>query len=175
MKNLTILMLFLFVTSCSSIRVTSDFEKSTDFTAYKTYHYYKDLNSGLSQLDEKRLISAIDSVMQSKGYSLAETADFYINVNSDQFENMNGNSIGVGVGGTGGNVGGGFSIGFPMGRGGLTSQIQLEFIDENKQQLLWTATSESNFPTKATPEKRKALLTAITVKMLNKFPPEKKK
>ncbi len=173
-KVLLIIVLSGLVSCMGPIHVNYDYEKSTDFSTYKTYHFYKEINSGLSQLDEKRLVNAIDSVMQAKGYSLSETADFFININSDQFENNNRNAVGIGVGGTGGNVGGGVSVGIPVGRNTVTRQIQFDFIDENKQQLIWTATSESNFSPNASPTKRKEKFKAIVVKVLCEFPPDKK-
>lgn len=175
MKKILLFITFCGLVSCvAPIHVNYDYEKSTDFSTYKTYHYYKEISSGLSQLDEKRLVNAIDSVMQSKGYSRSETPDFFINISSDQFENTNRNAVGIGVGGTGGNVGGGVSVGIPVGRNSVTRQIQFDFIDENIQRLIWTAKSESSFSPNTSPTKRKEKFEAIAVKVLREFPPDKK-
>ena len=46
-KFLPLLLLFL-VGSCSSIRVTSDYDTATDFTNYKTFAFYK---KGIDKVD----------------------------------------------------------------------------------------------------------------------------
>ena len=56
MKSIKVLFFAIIITSCAPIYVTQDFEKGTDFSKYKTYNYYQDIETGLSQLDNKRFI-----------------------------------------------------------------------------------------------------------------------
>ncbi|MDG5492502.1 DUF4136 domain-containing protein [Psychroserpens sp. SPM9] len=172
MKYLCLLLTLVVVTSCASIRVNYDYEKTTDFTAYKTYNYYANLNTGMSELDDKRLLEAIDQAMQRRGYTLAENPDFFIDIKSLEFQQQRNNNVGVGVGGTGRNVGGGISIGLPIGQSQLGREIVFEFVDENKNGLFWQAVSESNYKPKASPEKKEAQFVAIVEKVLEGFPPE---
>lgn len=164
--------MILFVSSCVPVRVNYDYEKTTDFKAYKTYNYYADLNTGLSELDTKRLLNVLDKAMQSNGYSLSETPDFFIDIKSSEYQERSRNNVGVGVGGTGGRVGGGISIGIPVGQNKLNRQIIFEFVDENKNGLFWQAVSESSYSPNAAPEKREAQFQAIVTKVLQGFPPE---
>ena len=60
-------MLLLFV-SCAPIYVNYDFEKSTDFSKFKTYNYYGDMQTGLSALDTKRLLDVLDLKMAQNGF-----------------------------------------------------------------------------------------------------------
>jgi hypothetical protein len=112
--------------------VNYDYEKTTDFNTYKTYNYYADLNTGMSELDTKRLLDALDSALQTSGYALSQTPDFFIDIKSSEYQEAARNNVGVGLGGTGGNVGGGISIGIPVGQNNLNRQIVFEFVDENK-------------------------------------------
>ena len=57
MKPFKSLLLLLIVASCAPINVNYDYEKGTDFTQYKTYNYYSDMETGLSELDTKRLLN----------------------------------------------------------------------------------------------------------------------
>jgi uncharacterized protein DUF4136 len=173
MKTLKIFILVLLVTSCTSIRVNYDYEKTTDFTKYKTYNYYKDIETGLNELDTKRLLAAIDTNLQSKGLSLSETPDFFINIQSSEYQNAQSNNVGVGLGGGGHNVGGGLSLGIPIGQSGINRQIIIDFIDENGKGLFWQSVSESGFNPKASPEKREAIFKAIVDKVLSQYPPQK--
>lgn len=172
MKYFSILLLLVIVSSCAPIRVNYDYEKTTDFKAYKTYNYYANLNTGMSELDNKRLLKALDNALQANGCSLSETPDFFIDIKSSEYQEASRNNVGVGLGGTGGNIGGGISIGIPVGQNKLNRQIVFEFVDENKNGLFWQAISESSYSPNASPEKREALFNAIVAKVLEGFPPE---
>lgn len=173
MKNLKVLLLLLLVSSCASIRVNYDYDKQTNFNIYKTYNYYSDLETGLSELDTKRLLDVMDANMKAKGLSLSATPDFFINIQSSEYQNNQRNNVGVGVGGGGHNVGGGLSIGLPIGQPKINRQITIDFIDENGKGLFWKAVSESGFNPKASPEKREEKLKAIVYKILSQYPPQK--
>ena len=173
MKNLLLIPILLLVLSCSSIRVNYDYESSADFSKYKSYNYYSNINSGLSELDTKRLLDALDAGLQAKGINLSDTPDFYIDIKSSEYQEVQNSSVGVGLGGGGGNVGGGISVGIPIGQSNINRQIQFDFVDENGKGLFWQAISESTYEPNATPDKREAILTAIVAKVLEGFPPKK--
>lgn len=174
MKIFKTLTLLLLIISCAPIRVNYDYEKTTDFTKYKTYNYYQDIETGMSELDTKRLLAAINTKLQAKGFSLSETPDFFINIKSSEFQESQRNTVGVGLGGSGRNVGGGLSIGIPIGQSRINRRLIIDFIDENGNGLFWQAVSESSFNPKASPEKREATLKAIVEKVLLQYPPQQK-
>lgn len=173
MKFIKKIALFLLIASCSPIYVNYDYDKGTDFTKYIAYNYYSDMKTGLSELDTKRLLDALDLKMKAKGFVLSDTPDFFIDIKSSEFQASQRQTVGVGVGGGGGNMGGGISIGLPIGQANVNREITIDFVDENKKQLFWQAVSESNFNPKATPEKREARLNAIVEKVLVQYPPKK--
>ena len=173
MKVIKPLLFILLIASCSPIYVNYDYESKHDFTQYKTYNYYSDLETGLSELDTKRFLNVLDQALKSKGLTLSETPDFYINVTSSEFQENRRNTVGVGVGGGGRNVGGGISVGIPIGNQQINRQIVLDFVDENGIGLFWQAVSEATYNEKASPEKREARLKAIADKILEGFPPKK--
>ena len=158
--------------SCALIRVNYDYEKGTNFTQYKTYNYYSDIDTGLSELDTKRLFDILDERLTAKGMTLSDTPDFYINIQSSEYQEAQRNAVGVGVGGSGRNVGGGISIGLPIGQANINRQIIIDFVDENKGGLFWQAVSESSFNQNATPENREERLNAIVSKILEGYPPK---
>lgn len=173
MKFIKLLLLVLLFSSCASIRVNYDYDKQTNFSNYKTYNYYSDLETGMSELDTKRFLDILDAGLKAKGFSLSETPDFFINIQSDEYQNQQRSNVGVGVGGGGHNVGGGLSIGLPIGQPRMNRQITIDFIDENGKGLFWQAASESGFNPKASPEKREAIFKAIVDKVLSQYPPQK--
>lgn len=132
------------------------------------------MDSGLSQLDEKRLLRALDSTLRAKGYLLAEEPDFLINILSSQYRRAPNNSVGVGLGGGGRNVGGGVSVGVPLGGSGIEREIQFDLVDSQKDALFWQAISESGYRDNASPSVREERLKKVVAKVFSKFPPKSK-
>ena len=164
--------LLLLLTSCGVARVNYDYDNQTDFTSYTTYNYFADMETGLSQLDEKRLMDALDATLGEKGFMFAEEPDIFINIKSSVFKSQPGNNIGVGLGSGGRNVGGGVSIGIPVGAPKLTRELQLDFVDSNKDMLIWQAISESPFREGDTPIEKQEKLQAVVTKIFSKYPPK---
>ena len=60
----------LFMAGCSSIQVTSDYDRSVDFTQYKTYSYYGWAHNSdklLNQLDKDRIEKAFANEFDRRG------------------------------------------------------------------------------------------------------------
>ena len=95
----------------------------------------------------------------------------FINIQSEEYQNNQRNNVGVGIGGGGRNVGGGISVGIPVGSSGLSRQLVFDFIDADKG-LFWQAVAESSYNPNSSPEKREANLRAIITKVLAGYPPK---
>jgi len=167
--------LFFVFASCGVVRVHYDYDKATDFSNYSTYNYYPDLKTGLSELDENRLLNIMDITLQTKGLQFSEEPDFLINISSESFQAPQNTSVGVGVGGTGRNVGGGVSVGIPVGNRKLQRQITFDFVDAKKEELFWQAVSESSFKENTSPIVREQKLAELVDKVLSKYPPKSRK
>ncbi len=174
MKYILFFTTILLFASCASIRVNYDYDKAVDFTKYKTYKYFADIETGLSALDQKRFLDALDTKMAEKGFTIAKNPDFLIDIKSKQREVPQQQTVGFGIGGGGGNIGGGISIGVPVGQPKLSRQIIVEFVDNKGVGLFWQADSESGFKPNQDPLKRESRLQAIAHKILNAYPPKVK-
>ncbi len=174
MRFVCSLILLFLVLSCTSVRVNYDYDKDIDFSSYTTYNYFSDMQSGLSQLDEKRLVRILDSTLKTRGYRLVEEPDFFINILSNEFQSAPNSSVGVGIGGGGRNVGGGISVGLPVGNPGIQRSIQFDFVDAQRDALFWQATAESGYRENASPSVRESNLRALVKKVFSKFPPKAK-
>ncbi len=175
MKSFGILLILLCCASCGSVHVNYDYDKATDFSNYTTYGYYPDMETGMSQLDAKRLLRAVDSTMQQKGILFSEEPDLLINIQSRAFRSPQNNTVGVGVGGTGRNVGGGVSVGLPLGRPNMEREIIFDLIDSQRDALIWQAVGESAFREGASPSVKEEKLGEIVAKVFSKYPPNRKK
>lgn len=168
MKRLLAVMVLFTTLSCAPIYVNYDYDKAVDFSKYKTYQYFGDMETGLNELDTKRLLDAIDTKLKANGFMISETPDFLIDIKSEAFRNVQRET--VGVGGGGGNVGGGISIGLPIGQSKMTRQLTFDFVDATNKQLFWQANSESSYNPRATPIKREEQFAAIVEKVFKKYP-----
>lgn len=163
---------FLLICACSTPRVLYDYDKKVNFESYKTYGFYPEIQTGLSELDNKRLFFQLDSVLQLAGYIKSQTPDFYINITSQEYQGVNNNSVGIGIGGTGRNVGVGISGGIPIGGPQINQEIIFDLIDAKNNELFWQASSTSPLRTNLTPLKKEAHFRKIVGKVFKKFPPK---
>ncbi|SDX36782.1 protein of unknown function [Lutibacter oricola] len=81
LKILPLALLFV-VASCSSVRVTSDYDTSTDFSKYKTFAFYKKGidKAEISDLDKRRILKAVESELLAKGFTKSEKPDVLVNI-----------------------------------------------------------------------------------------------
>ena len=172
MKKIGFLLFLILATSCAGIRVNYDYEPQTDWSTYQTYAFYPQMETGMTDLDTRRLTSALEDVLREKGYRQGEDADLLLNIFSQMYQEAPGGNVGVGLGGTGGNVGGGVSVGIPMSGSGLKREITFDLIDATRDQLIWQAVSIDSFRENESPRKREERFQALVRKVFSNFPPE---
>lgn len=175
LKILPLLLLFVIISSCSSVKVNSDYDKKVDFTAYKTYAFYK---SGIdkvevSDLDKKRILHSIDDVLSSKGFTKSETPDLLVNIFTKEREQVDVNRY---------NSSWGYGWGYgwnPYLWGGNTSvnrytegTLYIDLIDAKKKELIWQGEGEGVL-TKDTDKKDEKIKEFVS-KILEQYPPKKK-
>ena len=172
MKAIRILALLILLSSCGAV-VNYDYERTTDFSQYTTYNYFTDMQTGLSDLDNKRLMSSIDAKLETLGLQKTEDPSFRIDIQSDEYANTQNSNFGIGVGGTGRNTGGGVSVGIPIGQSRYGREIIIEFVDDSKDGMFWQAITNTDINPNATPQKREADFIALVDKVFSKYPPKK--
>lgn len=175
MKYLACFLLIFLLLACNALRVNYDFDERTDFSNYTTYNYFPEMETGLSGLDTKRLLVIVDSTMMAKGILYSEEPDFFINIESITYPAGQGSNVGVGLGGGGRNIGGGVSIGIPVGQANIQRDIKFDFIDSQNETLFWQAVSSGAFNEEVTPQVREKNLRTIANKVFEKYPPEAKR
>lgn len=175
LKILPLLLLFVIISSCSSVKVNSDYDKKVDFTPYKTYAFYK---SGIdkvevSDLDKKRILHSIDDVLSAKGFTKSETPDILVNIFTKEREQVDVNRY---------NSSWGYGWGYgwnPYLWGGNTSvnrytegTLYIDLIDAKKKELIWQGEGEGVL-TKDTDKKDEKIKEFVS-KILEQYPPKKK-
>ena len=173
-KLLPLLLLFV-VSSCCSVRVNSDYDKSANFTSFKTYAFYK---TGIdkveiSDLDKKRILRSIEETMAAKGFAKSETPDLWVNINTKSEKNVNVNQFYAGYGY-------GWGFGWNPYWGGNTSVststegvLTIDLIDAKKKELIWQGTG-SGYLTQNVDKKDEVIKNFVT-KIFEQYPPQAKK
>ena len=116
--------------------MTVDYDSQKDFSEYTSYAFYNDIDSGLDQLEDKRIIAAIDSAFQTRGFVKTEYCRFYVNFYASEYLSESRSTLGIGVGGGGGNVGVGVSGGIPIGGNTVNQRLTIDIIDAELLLLL---------------------------------------
>ncbi len=173
MKYLLLSLCTAFLISCGAA-VSYDYDKEADFSKYTSYNFFPEMQTGMSPLDDQRIIKATDSLLQQRGFIKSENPQFYINFYSKEFTSTSRNTIGIGVGGGGRNTGIGVSGGIPIGGRQVNQQLTLDFIDATRDALFWQALIESDFKERATPIQKETHFYNAIEKALKKYPPTTK-
>lgn len=174
--SLLSLILIIALSSCTTVRVASDYDKQANFNNYKSFAFYKPGidKAEISDLDKKRILRAIEAGMTAKGFSKSANPDVLVSIFTKTQENVNvyQNNWGLGWGpawGWGWNPwlwGPNYNNTVSRVTEGT---LYIDLIDANKRELIWqgmgTAALTKNVDRKQ--EKMNEMVTAI----LKKYPP----
>ncbi len=161
--------------SCGVTNVVHDYDEQQDFSIYKTYDFYPEMESGLNDLDLKRLLEVTEAAMQARGFIRSETPDIYINFKSATAKEPSRNSVGVGVGSGGRGVNIGIGGAIPIGGPQTYLELTTDFVDVKRDELVWQAIAQKQFNPNASPNTKTDFFYRIIEKSLVKYPPKRKK
>ena len=93
MKKTTVFILLIMavvLSSCASVYVATDYDQQADFSAYKSFAFFKEGidKVPISDLDKKRILRAIERNLTSKGMTLSEKPDVLVNIFTREQENV---------------------------------------------------------------------------------------
>ena len=148
-----------------------DYDTEKDFSNYTTYNFYPDLKTGLSELDENRIIKITDSLMQQKGLVKSDNPQLLINFYSSEYVSRSRSTIGIGMGSMGRNTAVGVSGGIPVGGNEINQQLTVDIIDAARDALVWQAKTTGSFKERATPEQRESYYQKTLNRIFKKYPP----
>ncbi len=166
------LFFIIFLISCTSTKVYIDYDETKDFSKYNSFNYFLENQTGLSELDEKRVLKSIDSVLASKHIIKKTIPECSINFYAEFYTLETENSIGVGVGTGGGTVGGMASGDIPIRTQKEMIALTIEFVDALTKELFWQGVLERKLKDFKHPSERDAYISEIVSKILNEYPPE---
>ena len=167
MKRLAPFVMVLLMYACSSTQVSYDYDKTVDFTKFKTYAYTPEaLALPIQELNRNRLLAAIDEQMTKRGYSKVTTSpDVLIDVQVKA--DMKQTATTTGTGGM---------YGYRWGGGMTTTQINdyvegtlfINMIANNN--LVWQGRAVKTLDESASPEKRTQNINNAVEDIYTKYP-----
>jgi Domain of unknown function (DUF4136) len=160
--------------SCKpTLKVSSDYDRSANFSSYKTFTlYYLVTNRNVTQFNEERIWNSIREEMQKKGYRENDSnPDIVVNavsvVNNKKY--LSANSNGYGYGGAFRPYGGMLSA------SGTVTAVQykegsslIDVLDTKTNKLVWEGVGSAEFE-KQPKDPEKVIKEAVT-KILANFP-----
>jgi len=81
-RILMLLTVVLALAGCSTLRTASDYDKTADLNSYKTYNFYDKgiARVKLNNLDKRRLMAAVETEMNAKGFTKSAKPDMLVNL-----------------------------------------------------------------------------------------------
>lgn len=173
-----LVIIFLLSTSCSSIKVATDYDKNANFDNFKTFAFFKTGidKAEINDLDKRRILRAIESELLAKGFTKSETPDLLISLftKSNQRVDVYNNYWGYGAWGWGGyGPGWGWGYNQPSVSTSTEGTLYIDLIDANKKELVWQGMG-TGYLTKNM-EKKESLIQEFVSKIMEKYPPGEKK
>jgi len=166
------LLLVMAVTSCSSVKVASDFDKNANFNDYKTFAFFKTGidKAEINDLDKRRILRAIEYELLSKGYTKSENPDMLVSIFTRSRERINVYNNGYGPYGYGWGWspwywGGGYSTVSTSTEGVL----YVDLIDAKKKELVWQGKGTGNLSENM--EKKEQRIKEFVSKIMEQYPP----
>lgn len=187
MRQLTLLatvVLLFFVCSAAAQDVRYNFDKTADFSKYKTYKWVTLENATkLDDITEKNIKASVDNQLAAKGLTKVDedNADLFVGTQAAVGQEKQFTSYSSGWGYGPGWYGGGW-----YGPGGstmttgqtstiYTGQLTLDFYDASKHDLVWRGVASKTIDPKAKPDKQQKNLDKAVAKLLKNYPPVVKK
>jgi hypothetical protein len=178
MKILKLLFLLCLVilTSCSSVKVVTDYDTKVDFTSYKTFAFYKKGidKASVSDLDKKRIMRAVEAELLAKGFSKAVNPDILVSIFTKSREQVNVSDNNIGIG-----WGWGYNPWF-YGRTNINinqyteGTLFIDFIDKNTNELIWQGIG-SGAMKMSNIEKKEERINEFVYEIISTYPPGLKK
>ena len=172
-KTLSFVIALLFLTSCQSVRVVTDYDKVAPFNTYKTFGFHKEGvdRAEISDLDKRHILRAIETALLEKGFTKSETPDLLVNFFTKEkqqinINNNNFNSFGYGWGwGRGPYFGTQYNV-----SNSTQGTLYIDLIDTTRKELIWQGIGRGNLTTSM--KYKDELINTFVTSILCDYPPE---
>ena len=172
LKITAVLLLFVLVlTSCSSVKVATDYDQSVNFNQYETFAFFKPGidKAEISDLDKKRILRAIETEMQQKGFTKSDNPDLLVSIFTKTKENINiyNNNYAYGYGW--GWHPWYWGAGYNTVNSTTEGTLYIDLIDADKKELVWQGMGTAALAREV--DRKQERINEIVEEILEKYPP----
>lgn len=180
--------LAIIISSCSSLKVTSDMDKTVDFSEISTFEYYgwaEDSDKILTRFDKERIEEAFGEEFNKRGLQIVKsgadvTVALYIVTENKTKRSSNTTGTGMNGGYMGYGYGGRYGYGPGWGYGnGMSTTTYSEYdykvgtlvvsvFDTKKEVLIWTSVGKGTI--EEDPKKREKSIPKSVKSIMEKYP-----
>jgi len=179
MKKIVIFLSVMIITaSCSSLKVSSDFDRTVDFSSYKTYSFIiSPENLPYDRTMSERVFISISNELENRGMKKSENPDMFVDV-----------KVRIGQKKTNASYTGdypdfyGYGYIYVWGAGFSTSTINfntyadgtlfIDLIDAKKKQLVWQGRGVAKIDADRNSLEREKKIAEAVGKIFAKYPPK---
>ena len=160
-------------------KTSFDFDKSADFSKFKTYALKDGTKVGQPLIDN-RIVAAIETELAAKGLKKSDASSDIVvvyHVAFDKQQDITAYSSGFGgYGGYGYRYGGGWGTTTTDVRVNeiLVGTLVVDIADSTKKEVVWRGMGVKEIDTQAKADKRDKNISGAVKKIFNNFPPKKK-
>lgn len=171
LKLMPLLALIVVATSCSSVRVASDYDRTVDFNKYKTFAFYKPGidKAEISDLDKRRILRAIEAELLAKGFTKSEKPDMLVSIFTKSREKINVYNNGWGPYGYGWGWSPWYWGGYNNVSRSTEGVLYIDLIDAGKKELVWQGQGTGYLTQNV--ERKEERIREFVKKIMEKYPP----
>jgi hypothetical protein len=163
--------------SCDSVRVAADYDRSANFNTYKTFAFFKDGidKAEISDLDKRRILRAIEAELLQKGFTKSKTPDLLVNIFTKERQEVNIYNQNFGMSGWGWGWGWGPMMSWNQTNVTNSSRgtLFIDLIDASKKELVWQGIGQGYLTSKM--DRKEERIKEFVASILSKYPPQQKK
>lgn len=161
--------------SFGQVQATCDYDKTVDFSQYKTFKFTEEaLHYEMQELNRRRILEAIRNEMTTKGLQESDDADLLVNfhISAHLEEQQTATTNYYGAGGR---------YAYRWGTGFSTTSIDIDtyvagtvfidLIDADENHLVWQGRGAGTYQEDISPEKRAKRIDKGVAKIFKKYPP----
>ena len=160
------------ISSCSSIRVVADYDRSVNFSSFNSFGFYEEGISKvkISDLDKRRILNAIENELISKGLKKSDNPDLLVNIITKERKEVNIYNQNFGMWGWGWGWGPTFGLNQTNISNSTNGTLFIDLIDNNKKELVWQGIGDGYLSTRM--DRKNERIKEFVTSILEKYPPK---
>ncbi|HKB72186.1 MAG TPA: DUF4136 domain-containing protein [Thermoanaerobaculia bacterium] len=158
--------LVLGLAGCASVTTSADYDRSTDFSKYRTYAWIENAEPIGNAIVQKRLTAAIDDQLAGKGLTKSDPPDLLVSMHARLTKQVEFETTGWGYGP------GRWQTGIQTTRQEIpVGTLVVDLVDARAKELVWRGMARRILDLMASPEEKEKATRDTVAHMFAAYPP----